>query len=412
MIINIDNYKESRSNIRFIHKSVLEGNENTEQYRVILMLENKKTGIKIPHPLTEFFSSFSSLRHGSIVKKAYVVVPFLNYVIFDNRNTYGIKTLSDLTFEHGTDYLNEYAEGNIGRKAPKKKTVKGAERVLTEFYFFLAQKGLLNNIKKEQFSTSTYVDKTSKTIEYIKSPFKGVKYPNNKGNNQLKSIPYDLILPFIEMAVLETPDIALGIYFQAFGGLRVSEVINTSINAIELIGGNGQSGMIIDVKRRHFRKDISNNNGKGGVKKPRSQLIIPVIDMLPYLYKRHLAEYHKKINKKDALFVDKNNNPMTEKSYRRRFNRLKKIFIKCLENNNNPTLKTYSLYLTSKKWSTHIGRGTFSKLIADYTNNPTELAILRGDSGYESALTYIQGSFGVKEAINKIMDNLYSEIVN
>lgn len=286
------------------------------------------------------------------------------------------------------------------------ETVKRAERVLTQFFYYLSQKGILNNIDKEQFKIGIHINDSYGRKEYIKSPFRNVKYPHKNSSNKLSSLPYDLILPFLEMSVLETPDIALGVYFQIFGGLRISEVINTSLYGIELIGPNGESGMIIDIKTRYFREDILNNTGKGGVKKPRKQVIIPVLDTLPYLYKKHILVYHKNNNQTKALFVDTKKNAMTEATYRRRFNKLKSTFIMSLENNNNPTLKTYSLYLRSKKWSSHIGRGTFSKLVADYTNNPTELAVLRGDSSYESALTYIQGSFGVKEAISEVMSKL------
>lgn len=124
MIIDMNNYKNKNGNIRFTHKSILEGDKNTKLYRIILMLENKKTGIKVPHPLTEFFSSFNSLQHSSVVNKANYIVPFLNYVFFDNCNIYKLKTLSDLNLEHGIDYLNDFSEGKIGRRPPSWRRLK------------------------------------------------------------------------------------------------------------------------------------------------------------------------------------------------------------------------------------------------------------------------------------------------
>ncbi|MDT8718890.1 hypothetical protein IAI10_19750 [Clostridium sp. 19966] len=411
MIIEIEEYKRRSSNLRFTHRSVLIGEAGNKDYRVILMLKNIGTGIVVAHPLTEFFSSFNNLEHSSIVKKANTVVPFLNYIFFDNYKIYKLKNISELEFEHGVDFLNYLGKEEIKGKKLDKLTILAAESILKQFYYFLAEKNILNYISLEQFTISKYENDSTGKKEYIKSPFKNVRYPRRKRTNSLKSIPKELILAFIDLAILEVPDIALGIYFQIFGGLRISEVINISSYGIELIGTNGTGGMIINLKRRFFREDILNNSGKGGVKKERYQPIIPILDLLPHLYSIHMKKINKNKNE-EALFLNRDGKPMTEKSYRNRFDRLKKKFINCLESNNNPQLKIYSLTIRTKKWSSHIGRGTFSKLVADYTKNPTELAILRGDSSYEAVFTYLQGSFGVKESLNKVMSEFYDNLIN
>ncbi len=400
---------EKRKNIRFTHKSILVGGKDHERYRVILLLENKKTGVKVPHPLTEFFSKYNNLEHSSIVQKANYIVPFLNYT-FLNNNNYRLKSLSEITFQHGVDFLNEFSAGKIGRSCPNRDTVKSAERVLTQFYEFMLEKGLLSNSEEMILSTGQFYHQIRGVMIYKKSPFRGVVYPRNKRKNKLTSIPMELIKEFLDLAILETPDIALGIYFQLFGGLRMSEVINLSKNSIELIGYNGQNGMNLDVRERYFRKDIINNNGKWGVKKPRSQYVIPIDGLLSKLYAKHMDTYHKG-NCHEALFINKNNEAMSGSSYYDKFLRLKKAFIKNLSDNENPRLKAFAIVLLSKKWSTHICRGTFSKLVADYSKNPTELAVLRGDSSYESVFPYIQGSFGVEEAIKNVMWNFYEKLL-
>lgn len=407
----IDFSSKQKKNIRYIHKSVLVGRKGQERYRVMIMLENKNTGIKVPHPLTEFLSNYNHLEHSSVIQKANYVIPFLNYIFFNDNQSYKLKSLSDITFEHGVDFLNDFSKGNIGRNIPNRDTVKIAEKVLTQFYEFLLEKNLLNNSQTMLLCTAEFYHQNKGWIKYKKSPFKGVCYPRNKRSNKLSSIPMELVIAFIDIAIIETPDIVLGIYFQLFGGLRVSEAINLSKNCIELIGPNGIYGMNLDLKKRYFRKNIVNNNGKGGVKKPRLQYIMPIGNILPKLYARHLEIYHKKINH-EALFINRNNEAMSVCSYYDKFNRLKKAFINSLVKSENPQLKSYAIVLLSKKWSTHIGRGTFSKLVADYTKNPTELAVMRGDTAYESALPYIQGSFGVQKAIEKVMSNFYSDLLN
>ena len=407
----IDFSAKQKKSIRYIHKSVLVGRKGQEKYRVIIMLENKNTGIKVPHPLTEFLSNYNYLEHSSVIQKANYVIPFLNYIFFNEDQSYKLKALSDITFEHGVDFLNDLSLGNIGRNIPNRDTVKIAERVLTQFYEFLLEKNLLNNSQTMLLCTAEFYHQNKGWIKYKKSPFKGVCYPRNKRNNKLSSIPMELVIAFIDIAIIEAPDIALGIYFQIFGGLRVSEAVNLSKNCIELIGSNGVNGMNLDLKKRYFRKDLVNNNGKWGVKKPRLQYIMPIGNMLPKLYARHLTMYHKN-NNHEALFINRNNEAMSGSSYYDKFNRVKKAFINSLVISENPHLKSYAIVLLSKKWSTHIGRGTFSKLVADYTKNPTELAVMRGDTSYESALPYIQGSFGVQEAIEKVMSNFYSDLLN
>ncbi|MBU3156347.1 hypothetical protein [Clostridium estertheticum] len=407
----IDFSSKQKKNIRYIHKSVLVGRKGQERYRVMIMLENKNTGIKVPHPLTEFLSNYNHLEHSSVIQKANYVIPFLNYIFFNDNQSYKLKSLSDITFEHGVDFLNDFSKGNIGRNIPNRDTVKIAEKVLTQFYEFLLEKKLLNNSQIMLLCTAEFYHQNKGWIKYKKSPFKGVCYPRNKRSNKLSSIPMELVIAFIDIAIIETPDIVLGIYFQLFGGLRVSEAINLSKNCIELIGPNGIYGMNLDLKKRYFRKNIVNNNGKGGVKKPRLQYIMPIGSILPKLYARHLEIYHKNKNH-EALFINRNNEAMSVCSYYDKFNRLKKAFINSLVKSENPQLKSYAIVLLSKKWSTHIGRGTFSKLVADYTKNPTELAVMRGDTAYESALPYIQGSFGVQKAIEKVMSNFYSDLLN
>ena len=44
------------------------------------------------------------------------------------------------------------------------------------------------------------------------------------------------------------------------------------------------------------------------------------------------------------------------------------------------------------KWSTHIGRGIFSNVIASVSKNILEIAQARGDSQLDSSLTYLSDS--------------------
>lgn len=398
--------KSEYNKIRFTHLPINYGGNN-KRYHVILLLENIETCVTIPHPLTEFLLQYIHLELSSITQKAYVIEQFLNYLI-DNLDVYNLKNLSDITLQHGEDYLNEISNGNLGSaKLIKKDTVIASENVLKYFYKFLVEKEILNSVSYRDISRYIFTGENGR--ERMRSPF-SVKYPPNKSASKLTTIPFSLILPFIDLARLETPDIGFGVYLQIFGGLRISEVINISRNSIELIGRHASNGMNIDLKERDYNNRLKNKNGKGGVKRPRNQYILPIMDYLNKLYETQI-EFIKDKNYTDAMFINNEGKPMSEKNYRDRFNKLKKIFIRRLSDSKEPYFKSYSITLSSKKWSSHICRGSFSQLISNYGKNPTEVAVLRGDRSYESVFPYLQGSFEIQTALSRALRESYENIL-
>lgn len=398
--------KIKKNKLRFTHLPISYGTENNKRQYVIVLLENVETGVIIPHPLTEFLLQYRHLELSSITQKAYIMEQFLNFLIA-NLDIYNLKDLSYITLQHGDDFLNEVADGNLGTKnSLKKDTVLAAENVLKYFYKFLVEKQLLNLISYNDISRFIYTSESGQ--ERMRSPF-SVRYPSNKSISKLTTIPFSLILPFIDLARIETPDIAFGVYLEIFGGLRISEIINISRNGIELIGRDAINGMNINLKERYYNKRLKNKNGKGGVKKPRTQYILPITDYLFELYRAH-NELIKNYNNTDAMFINKSGLPMSEKDYRYRFIKLKSKFIQRLTDLNEPYFKSYALTLKSKKWGSHICRGTFSQLVSDYCKNPTEVAVLRGDGSYESVFPYLQGSFQIQSSINKALKESYENL--
>ena len=365
---------------------------------ILIMLKNLKTGVSVPHPLTEFLRKWRNCSYSTIERRATEIIPFLNYILIDNAHKYGVSCLWEIMFEHGEDFLNEIGIGKA------RKTVVQYESTLTEFYYFLAKKKFLENISEDNFSI---VEKKIKgrIIKQIISPFENVEYPRKlKNKNILHHLPKELIFAFIDTAIVHTPRIALGVYFQFFGGLRIGEVVNLTRESIISKGAFGENGLILNVKKRDLRPDLLNNRGKGEVKKPRYQVIINVNELMVNLLKNHLQTY--KYNKETgAIFLNKRGLAMTEEDYRYYFSTLKKKFIERLTNSNNTKMQGYAVTLYEKKWSSHIGRGVFSNLIADMADNATQIALARGDSSLEAALSYVSDS---SKVIRKVEDNLNS----
>ena len=285
MLKEVSQCRLEKSKIRFTHLPINYGAANNQRQHVILLIENIETGVVMPHPLTEFLSQYRDLELSSITQKVYVVEQFLNFLI-SNLDIYNLKKLSDITLQHGEDFLNEIADGKLGsEKAIQKDTVKASENVLKYFYKFLIEKEILSSVSYNDISRYIYTVDNGK--ERMRSPF-SVRYPSKRSTPKLTTLPLSLILPFIDLARIETPDIAFGIYLEIFGGLRISEIINISRNGIELIGRHALNGINVDLIERNYNNRLKNKNGKGGVKRSRNQYILPIMDYLCELYENHL----------------------------------------------------------------------------------------------------------------------------
>ncbi|HDR7862139.1 TPA: hypothetical protein QCY32_005549, partial [Bacillus toyonensis] len=73
----------------------------------------------------------------------------------------------------------------------------------------------------------------------------------------------------------------------------------------------------------------------------------------------------------------------------------------------NSEEKILANHLLLADWSTHIGRGTFTNLIAENTDNPLEIAFHRGDDNLLSALTYMVKTDRMRKKIEDKFDNMH-----
>ena len=324
---------------------------------------------------------------------ANVIVSFLNYAFFDAE--YTISKFEEITIETGISYLSQ-------TKA-NKKTKEVYANKLTKFYFHCFQQGLLPKLTEDTFIiTTNYNNK-----EYIKNIFYG-KYEvvYEEKPEVIHSIDTKYIPMFFHTAADVAPDIFLGIFIQFMGGLRCSEVISLEYSNIRHKIQNNITTLSVSLKDKDLRPDLPNAY-IAKVKSPGTQTIIPAFgNLLEELYQEHKEKY--KSDKHDAIFVDKNGNPMTASTYAKRFNKVKKEFIRRLAELDDIEANSYAVYLSAYKWSTHIGRGVFSNLVAETSRNISEIAVWRRDSSLQSALSYLNDNKTVENKILNIMDNLYT----
>jgi hypothetical protein len=147
--------------------------------------------------------------------------------------------------------------------------------------------------------------------------------------------------------------------------------------------GNGD--FILKIKNQSFRTDLKEG---ASVKKVRTQRVLQINDWGHSLFKDHIQLY-KPIDGTHALFVNRDGKALSQRSYRQYFQKVKDSFIKLLENHGDSEQRLLAHHLKYMKWSTHIGRGTFTNMVAEDAENPYEIAHLRGDSNITSALTYM-----------------------
>ena len=228
------------------------------------------------------------------------------------------------------------------------------------------------------------------------------------------TLPHKYILPFIRMSIHTAPSIALAVYFSIFGGLRIGEVVNITLKDITPYGDIfGKGGIKLSLTSRLLRPDIKDTSGTSYVKKSRLQFVYNIKNILPALFEEHLKFLRNSLNISELpsdtpLFINRDGNAMTGNSMRYHFDKVKKNFINELARSNNSDDVITSINLISTKWSFHIGRGTFTNLIAKVAHNPYEIALSRGDSSIFSALTYMADSTELKHSIEQILDDMFN----
>lgn len=393
-VINISEVKNEVT-YRFVKDIKIEevklknGNKRSNN-TVLIMLEQNRNGIirRKVHPLTLYLlqtkkggGKYSPITQNN---KATLIVKFLNYVLIDNHSRFKLNNFQDILFEHGTDFLNSLTDVS-------NETIDRYKTELTKFYYYLANEGVLRNITPNDFEIIRRDGKYG-TQSALTSPFFGVEYNDNERHTVIHKLPLTLVVYFIDTAIMHAPRIALGICFQFFGGLRLGEVINLKRSSIKVKGPAGKYGFVLNLKDTYMRQDLKHPVAGGSVKIKRRQAVFPFGGIIVQkVYEMHMKQnvYN---NDQNALFTNADGKPMADFTYRYYFGKVKSKFIERLKTSEHVELRHYAIELESVKWSTHIGRGIFSNIIASVSNNILEIAQARGDVQLDSSLTYLSDS--------------------
>lgn len=363
-------------------ESVTLDNGRTQIRQVVtICLLNTDSGLYLVSPFTDFISKNYSLKKTTTqVAAVNVVISFLNYVYLSRD-----KSIENVQYQDGIDFLNS--------KDVCKKTKKSYANYLSNFYRYL--------YKNEILRVSNDVDINHLFVDDYKN-----RIDKNKPD-VLHQIKVGYLPIFLQIAQDVTPEIALGVYLQCFGGLRCSEIVSLEYSNIAFSEKeNGIRTMYLNLKDKDLRPDLE-SAFIAKTKVNRKQGIIPAFgNMLFEFYNLHKKRY--KINGISAIFIDENGNPMTAKTYGRKFQNFKKEFIKRLSSSDLVSAKGYAVSLSNYRWGTHICRGIFSNLVAAHSRNISEIAIWRGDKSLSSSLAYLNDSQSVANHVIAALDLLYS----
>ncbi|MCM3567560.1 hypothetical protein [Neobacillus mesonae] len=377
--------------------------------KTFLCIKDKVTGIIYPHPLSNFIKSELERKSLSLTTQrnyAEEIKKFLNYILecIENEDETFLhleeEGIFGLQLQHGARYIS-FLTHRVKLGQIKSTQVFRTERILVRFFRWLIEQ----NITKEnvQYREEIRIVKGEKRTITI-SPFDnfelGTEYPNKRESTKAKDIKLhdfgngrlDLVNLFIRVAEIEAPDIALGIAFQCYGGLRRGEVVNLLRSSVKEPNKNDSGEFTLNIqdnwKILFPDKELTVSEQ---VKKERIQAIFKVPIVLE-LYKKHKEnllrlERRGRIKNKHALFCSiHTGKPITGMAYWERFTKVKDKFLEILE----PNEKDYQ-FLTSKSWSTHIGRGIYTNMLVFLLGwSASQVAIARGDSNIQSAQDYIE----------------------
>ncbi|WP_017380195.1 hypothetical protein [Paenisporosarcina sp. TG-14] len=367
-----------------------------------------------PSPLTNYIRSKYKRKTKSLSSQrnaAYELIKFLNYSRkqIENENEDFIslseRGLFSLKLKHGSSYITSLSlKARAGDLTAD--YVYRVESYLINFYQWLSENSILS--ESVVFNEGSPFNRLDLETFYPGRDDKISDKLVDFGENR-----YELVRKFIAVAQDVAPEIALGICFQFFGGLRAGEVVNLTKAAIEspyYWNNNdlGEEKFILQIRNRtKILFSGKQNLQHEQVKVARNQSLLINPD-LSKVYKEHKAllvrmDNRSLLKNNDALFVSKRTGePISGKSYKEKFHKIKDEFLRQLSEEGRTQ---EFLFLTNKRWSTHIGRGVFTNFLLQVNANVTEVAIARGDKNINSVMAYVEETNAInitKDAINNI----------
>lgn len=364
---------------------------------IIIVLRHREYAYPIISPVNCFLTPFRVLKPSSQYQYASKLTGLLNFLYKVKR-----KQLIDLSHVDVADYLQYLTEQGKSRQ-----NVKSIKEYLVRILYHASYKypnSISMNCDDFEINGNKYNLRSMHIIHpmieascVLPSTSTDIK----KKRNKISNLDFEIVIKFLEIAQLETPNCALAFYFMFFGGLRASEVLHlTSYCIPKVVDGCFYINVPNEIlNEESMYSDINLS------KKPRKQIVFYVQELYDVIYRSWVSRYHS-----GPIVLNHSNKPMTYSGFRKRFMKVKRILIDSLKNGDINS-KEMAFKLENYSWTTHVGRGVFSNNIADKLDNPYLVSVLRGDSSFESALPYIEDSEKMVKVISEGLSNMYRHLI-
>lgn len=351
-------------------------------------------------------------------KYAEEIKKFLNYIYSEKSSEeLKLKGIGSLTLKDGVGYLNSLASKVISGSI-KFETYNYSHKTLVTFYLWLSENSLID---AEVKISSKSVSINGESYESKSSPFArldlGLIIVQNKrrvkDDTRLHDFGIhrkDLIDLFLKVAEIEAPDIVVGILLQMFAGLRIGEVLNLRYIDINMKERGSHMPITFEVQDRWSEIFAGKKNiYLEQIKTEREQVVINSTFVRDYFYQNlKIRENRKDIDSNALIINSKTKEAMRTQAYRYRFEKVKKKFLEIVKY----TSEEDYVYLTSKPWSTHIGRGIYTNILKfEMSLDVATTALARGDLSEKSAATYIEKVENEQKLIEaiKVLDEIYEK---
>lgn len=381
--------------------SIVKYNSNGKQQDqiVIRLYDCKSKEYSKPLPISIISRAWPGKKRKPIYDHMAQFVRMLNYLYFEMDSP--VTSLNNIIPNHVLNYF-ETLSNSSGRDY-----VKAAERSITVALEYLWRHGMLANFHEDDWF---YLTKGRNVSIYMKALHN--KYalpPVRKQSRKLHNMPFEVVLMMFELSDKYTPAISLGLYLQVFGGLRISEVCCLKASDLNYHPSIDNPRLVAHIENRDLRPDITSSN-LSLAKKPRDQRIIVVPELFQREFDINSAETAR--SNTSALLANSNGDAMTSSSYRGYFTRLKEKVIEALTASDDVNAMLYAEILNTSNWSSHIGRGIYSNVMADKSSTTYELATARGDSSYDSSLPYLCNTDNVRQEVESALESIYERREN
>lgn len=333
-------------------------------------------------------------------EKLHYICRMLNYVLVDHYSIYGI----DHVFKVSKDMLVSFFMDYALEKKPD-GTHKGSQSIekcvyaVTLFFSKLIYKygSYVALRRNELYKEKEICTGKGKWIKKKIPDFQIRGVPEEKGI--FRDIPTKVFQILMNLAVRYSPDIALAIGLQAFGGLRPGEVCNVRQESSPK--GAGILFTIIDGHLVKAEIDLTHEYAMrsdgivcGNIKKERRQCIYPpFLEAFRTLYEYHLEYLKIHIFELEycPMFINGRGMAMTYDDYYQRFRELidERLRPMLLEHS-DPECRIYGQLLCENRLGPHALRHWFSVQLALRGEDVAQLQFWRGDKNPASAFIYLQ----------------------